>query len=151
MALGYLGSRIIEAVFCGVAVIGPLSLITISRGYLKSGASDAYLQTVGTLSIADRVSVAGLLIPIFFVLGAMLFYSLLYQSKLLPRFIAIWGLVAAVLILILNLLSLKLEIGIGPGLIFALPMILNEIFLGIWLIVKGFNSAAIVSKPVKTD
>jgi hypothetical protein len=39
----------------------------------------------------------------------------------------------------MNLLSLKLEIGLGISMIFALPIILNEIFMGIWLIVKGFN------------
>lgn len=146
IALGYLGFRIIEAVFCCVIVIAPLSLITLSQEYLKAGAADAaYFQTVGTLSIAERASVSSLLIPIFFSLGALLFYYLLYQSKLLPRFISVWGLIGVALILTLNLLSLNLEIGISIGLIFALPMILNEIFLGIWLIVKGFDPSAIVS------
>ena len=70
----------------------------------------------------------------------MLYYSL-YQSKLLPRFISVWGLIGAALILILNLLSAFLEIG-NIALIFALPMISNEVFLGIWLIVKGFGLSA---------
>ena len=39
-------------------------------------------------------------------------------------------------------LHLNLEIGISTGMILALPIILNEIFLRIWLIVKGFNSSA---------
>jgi len=146
IAVGYLGIRIVEAVFCTVIVISPLSLITLSQEYLKAGAADAaYYQTVGVLSIAERASVIGLLIPVFFSLGALLFYYLLYQSKLLPRFISVWGLIAAVLILILNLLSLNFEVGISIGLILALPIILNEIFLGIWLIVKGFNPSAIAS------
>jgi hypothetical protein len=142
-ALGYLGFRIVEAVFCSVIVISPLSLITLSQGYAKAGAAEAaYLQTTGALSIAERASVTGLVIPIFFCLGALLFYSLLYQSKLLPRFISVWGLIATALIIILNFLSLNMEISISIGLIFALPIILNEIFLGIWLIVKGFNLSA---------
>jgi len=146
IAVGYLGIRIVEAVFCTVIVISPLSLITLSQEYLKASAADAaYYQTVGVLSIAERASVIGLLIPVFFSLGALLFYYLLYQSKLLPRFISVWGLIAAVLILILNLLSLNFEAGISIGLILALPIILNEIFLGIWLIVKGFNPSAIAS------
>ena len=150
IALGYLGFRIIESVFCSVIVISPLSLIALSQEYLKAGASDAsYFQTVGTLSIAERASVAGLLIPVFLSLGALLFYYLLYQSKLLPRFISVWGLIGVALILTLNLLSLSLEVGISIGLIFALPIISNEIFLGIWLIVKGFNSSAIASGSAK--
>ena len=153
IALGYLGTRIIESVFCIVIVISPLSLITLSQEYLEAGASDAsYFQTVGTLSIAERASVAGLLIPVFFSLGALLFYYLLYQSKLIPRFISVWGLIGVALILTLNLLlTLNLEVGISIGLIFALPIISNEIFLGIWLIVKGFNPSVIASESVKTD
>jgi hypothetical protein len=141
IALGYLGFRIIEAVFCSIIVISPLSLIPLSQEYAKAGASDAaYFQTVGALSMAERASVAGLLIPVFFGLGALLFYYSLYQSKLLPRFMSVWGFIGAALILILNLLSAFLEIG-NIALIFALPMISNEIFLGIWLIVKGFDSS----------
>jgi hypothetical protein len=151
LALGYLGLRLIEAVFCCVIVISPLSLITLSQRYLKAGAPDAsYFQTVGALSIAERASVVGLLIPVFFSLGALLFYYLLYQSKLLPRFISVWGLIGAALILTLNLLStLNVEVGNSIGLIFALPIISNEIFLGIWLIVKGFNPSAIASRSEK--
>jgi hypothetical protein len=148
IALGYLGFRIIESVFCCVIVISPLSLITLSQEYLKAGAADAaYFQTVGTLSIAERAGVSSLLIPIFFSLGALLFYYLLYQSKLLPRFISVWGFIGAVLILTLNLLLILnlLEEGMSTVLIFALPIILNEIFLGIWLIVKGFSPSAIAS------
>ena len=149
IALGYLGFRIIESVFCSVIVISPLSLITLSQNYLEAGAPEAsYFQTVGALSIAERASVVGLLIPVFLSLGGMLFYYLLFQSQLLPRFIAIWGFVGVVLILALNLLStFNLEIGLSISLIFALPIITNEVFLGVWLIVKGFNPSAFVSEP----
>jgi hypothetical protein len=146
IALGYLGLRTIEAVFCCVIVISPLSLITLSQEYVKAGALDAsYYQAAGALSIAERASVAGLLIPVFLGLGALLFYRALYQFKLLPRFISIWGLVGAALILALNvLLTFGVEVG-SIGMVLALPIISNEIFLGIWLIAKGFNPSAIAS------
>jgi hypothetical protein len=152
IALGYLGFRIIESVFCSIIIISPLSLITFSQEYLKAGAADAsYYQSLGSLAIAARSNVVGLLIPVFFSLGALLFYYLLYQSRLVPRFISVWGLIGAVLILTLNLLltSNLLEAGIATGLIFALPMMTNEIFIAIWLIVKGFNSSAISSMAEK--
>jgi len=152
MALGYLGFRIIESVFCSVIVVSPLSLITISQEYVNAGTSDAsYIQTVGTLSIAGRSNVVGLLIPVFFSLGALLLYSLLYRSNLIPRFISVWGLIGVALILTLNLLltSNLLAVNVSTGLIFALPIMTNEIFLAIWLIVKGFNSSAITPESVK--
>jgi hypothetical protein len=73
----------------------------------------------------------------------------LYQFKLLPKFISIWGFVGAALILALNvLLTFGVEVG-SIGLVLALPIISNEIFLGIWLIAKGFNPSAIASRSAK--
>jgi Domain of unknown function (DUF4386) len=80
--------------------------------------------------------------PLFFSLGAMLFYTLLYRSRLLPCFISVWGFIGAALILIMNIANLGADLGLGVTLVFVLPIILNEIFLGIWLIVRGFNPSA---------
>jgi hypothetical protein len=148
-ALGYLGLRIVESVFCCVIVISPLSLIRLSQQYVKAGASNAsYYQAAGALSIAGRASVAGLLIPVFLGLGALLFYRALYRFRLLPRSVSVWGLVGATLILALNiLLTFGVEVG-SIGLVLALPIISNEIFLGIWLIAKGFNPSATASGTV---
>jgi hypothetical protein len=143
LAVGYLAIRSVEAVVCSIIVIGPLALLTLSREYGQAGAAEAaYLQAAGALGIAERARVAGLLIPLFFSLGAMLFYTLLYCSRLLPRFISVWGFIGAALILILNIANLGAELGLGVSLVFALPIILNELFLGIWLIVRGFNPSA---------
>ncbi len=142
MAVGYLGFRLVEAVFCSMIVIAPLSLMTLSREYLKAGISDVQFRAAGILAVVERASVANLLILVFFCLGAFLLYSLLYQTKLLPRFISVWGLVAVVSVLVINLLSLKLEVDMGISMIFALPIILNEVFMGIWLIARGFNPVA---------
>jgi hypothetical protein len=134
-AVGYLSLRIVEAVFCSLMVVSPLSLIRLGQNQPQASAA---------LSIAERASISGVLVPVFFSLGALLLYSSLYQSKLLPRFIPIWGLVAAALILTLNLLSaFGLELGMGISMVFALPIILNEIFMGIWLIAKGLNLSAV--------
>ena len=146
MALGYLAFRIVEGVFGCLIVISPLSLVTLSQAYLNVGAADASTyEVVGALSMAQRASVADLLIPVFLGLGGLLLYSILYRSRLVPRFVAVWGLIGAVLILVMNLLlTFGAEIG-DVGLLLALPIITNEIFLGIWLLVKGFNPSAIAS------
>jgi len=149
LALGYVGIRVVEAAILTVAVISPLSLITLSQEYLTAGASDAsYFQTLGTLLMAARAHLAGLVLAVFFSLGALLLYYLLYRSKLVPRFISVWGFIAVALLLTWNLLE-AFGISISAGMILALPIILNEIFLGIWLIVRGFNSFAIASESAK--
>ena len=151
LALGYIALRIIEAVIVIAAVISPLSLIALSQEYVKAGAPDAsYFQTLGTSFLEARALWVDLMLGIFFSLGALLFYYLLYQSKLVPRWLSVWGLIAVALLLTWNLLEM-FSISIYAGMILALPIILNEIFLGIWLIVKGFNSSAIASESAKTD
>jgi len=79
-----------------------------------------------------------------FAVAALLFYYLLYQSNLVPRWISVWGVIAAGLLVLVNLLEVM---GIIPGLmILYLPIILNEVVLAIWLMVKGFNPSAIASE-----
>lgn len=118
-------------------------------GPVTAGASDAsYFQTLGNSFIAVRGHLISQILGIFFSLGALLFYYLLYQSRLVPRFISVWGLIAVVLVFTWNFLEL-LGLSITAGIVFGLPIILNEIFLGIWLIVKGFDSSAFASRYAK--
>lgn len=143
LALGYVGFRVVEAAILVVAVISPLLLTTLSQEYVARGASDVLpFQVLGALLTAARAHLTGLLVPVFFGLAALLFYCLLYQSRLVPRFISVWGLIAVVLILAWNLME-TFGISIAAGMLLGLPIILNEIFLGIWLIVKGFNPSAV--------
>jgi hypothetical protein len=146
IALGYFGFRLLEAATLVVAVISPLSFITLSQEYIGTQAADvSYFQTLGTLLITARSLLTGLLTAVFFSLAALLLYYLFYQSKLVPRWLSVWGLIAVVLVLTWNLLE-TFGISISAGIIFGLPIILNEIFLGIWLLVKGFNPSAIASE-----
>jgi hypothetical protein len=139
IALGYVGFRIIESIFCIVSAMIPVALIKLSREYKNAGTS--YMHTLSTFIIEARTELAELLIPVFFGLGALLFYYLLYKSKLIPRLISVWGFIGAILILILCFIEGNTII----NMIFVLPIILNEIFLGIWLIVKGFDKSRIIS------
>jgi hypothetical protein len=148
-ALGYVAFRIIEAVIIIAAVISPLALIALSQEYLTAGASDASsYQTIGRSFIAVREHLLGQMLGIFFSLGALLFYCLLYRTKLVPRFISVWGFVGVALVLAWNLLEL-FGYHFSAGIIFGLAIILNELFLGIWLIAKGFDLSTIVSDSAK--
>jgi hypothetical protein len=142
MATGYVGFRIIESFCCIIAVIVPLLLVPLSQKYTGANMSDnSVIQTLSTVLMNVRIQMAGLLIPVFFSLGALLLYSVLYTSKLLPRFIPVWGLIGVLSITALNLFEFDTHI----KMMLALPIILNEIFMGIWLIAKGFNQSGKIS------
>ena len=145
LAASYLGTRVIEAVILSIAAVSPLLIVTLSQEYLAAGATDAApFQTAGALVMAARGHLASLLTPIFFSLAALLLYYFLYRSRLVPRFIPVWGFIAVVSLFTWNMLE-AFGLSISAGMVFALPMILNEIFLGIWLLAKGFSSPALAA------
>lgn len=144
LAMGYVAFRIIEVAILVIAALSPLVLLSLSREVGSAVPVDvAYFQAVGAVLISARAQLTGMLLTVFFSLGALMFYYFLYRSRLVPRWLSAWGLIAAVLVLIWNLLE-AFGINISAGLIFGLPIILNEITLGIWLIAKGFSQERII-------
>lgn len=138
MALGFVGFRLIEFVMQTLADLSPLSLLSLSEEFVKTGAPAASaLYTQGTLLLAERYW-AFQMISITFVLGAVLFYIMMYRSQLIPRFISIWGFVGVAVVFVNTILDM---LGVPPGNL-GVIMLLNELFLGVWLIVKGFNQPA---------
>ena len=79
--------------------------------------------------------------------GLILCYSF-YKSKLVPRFLAVWGLVGYAVILGGSVLEV---LGFNLLTIHAIPGGLWEVFIGVWLIVRGFNPSAFASEPDTTD
>jgi hypothetical protein len=74
----------------------------------------------------------------FFIAGALLFYLLLFRTRLVPGFLSVWGLAASVILLVVTGLGLA---GIEHVILDALlmPIVANEVVLAIWLMVKGFS------------
>jgi hypothetical protein len=150
LALGYVGFRLFEAVLFVITEINELSLINVSEGYLNGGEADAaYFQNLGSSIQAENLWIF-LFYVLIFTLGGLIFYSALYKSRVVPRFISIWGLIAAALLLVGTVL-IMLEVDTGAlgnywELITAAPIAVNEMVLALWLIIKGFNSSAIISE-----
>ena len=149
LALGYAGARIAEGVLFIVNVIFILTLLTLSQEFVKAGAPDAsYYQTSGTLLLAAGDWAFLLGFGLAFALSALILNSLLYQTKLIPRWLSGWGFVGAVLIFVYYLLQF---FSTNQVEILFLPIAVQEMVFAVWLIIKGFNSPAIVSESVKTE
>ena len=117
----------------------------------KKTARDASnFQTLGALLLALK-DWASVVENFPYGLGALMFNYMLYQSKLIPRWLSGWGLVGGTLMLAMGLLRMfgRSVTARERAVFLAIPLILNELVLAVWLIVKGFNSSAIISPPVK--
>ena len=147
MAIGYLAFRIVDAVFIAVMVLFVLVQIPLGSEYLKAAASDAsFFQALSALFSQAQQYAYQIGMSALGVSGLMLCYTL-YRAKLVPGWLAIWGLVGYAVILV-GMLSAIMGSGLGD--LSSYPGGLWEMFVGVWLIVKGFNPSAIASLSAKT-
>lgn len=151
LAIGFVVFRAgLEAVSHLAVVVSMLLVLPLSQIYLQAGTSAAsHLPAFGRLLLeTNEISAIG---SIVFCLGAMMFYYVLYQAKLVPRWLSAWGLLAAILYLAEGVLSMSSLIGSMSiiGVALDLPLALQEMVLAVWLIVKGFESSSDSETAVK--
>ena len=153
LALGYVVVRggLEAGIYLAIATSW-LFLVALSQVHVQVGVLDASnFQALGTLLLEAKE--IGSILTIVFCLGALIFNYLLYQTKLVPRWLSGWGLIAIAPYLAAGLLAM---FGIIDTLsptyaILNLPLGLQEMVLAVWLIVKGFDSSATVFRAAKTE
>lgn len=139
IALIALGFFVAEGIILAVSKIGTYALIPLSQEFVQAGTPESsYYQTLGDF-LYYGVDRRGYDIHmLFFCLGAILWYYLLYISRYIPPALALWGLIAICLLTIPILMQLY-DRDLTQLMILGLLYLPFEIVLGIWLIVKGFN------------
>jgi hypothetical protein len=154
LALGYVTARVVECVFIAVGILSLLTVVTL-RQEAAAGTDAASLIAVGKSLVAlhDWTFLLGPGFVVGIGNGLILGY-LMYTSRLVPRYLAVLGLIAGPVLLarFVGILFGVFEPGSVLGSIMGAPEFFWELLLGIWLIVKGFNpSAAVLSEPGTTD
>jgi hypothetical protein len=144
LALGYVVFRgaLEMAAYIAMAVVW-MFLILISREAAASGASG--LQALGAVFLKGNDSIGNILV-IIFSLDALMLYTLLYQSRLVPRWISVWGFIAVLLHFSTAFLMMfrLVEHGMSAA-VDAInpPIFLQEMVMALWLIAGGFDPAAV--------
>jgi uncharacterized membrane protein len=148
IAVGYLGFRIMDGLIIAIMVLFILIQIPIGSEYVNAGASDASsLQALSTVFMQAQLDAYNIAMITLGISGLILCYSF-YKSKLVPRILAVWGLVGYAVILCGSVLEV---LGFNLLTIHAIPGGLWEMFIGVWLIVKGFNPSAFVSESANPE
>lgn len=148
IAVGYLGFRIVDAVFLAIMALFVLIQIPLGNEYLRAGASDtSYLQALSTVAIQAQLYAYEIAMTFLGIAGLMLCYTF-YRATLVPKLVAVWGLVGYATLLCGSVLQV---LGFDLLSIHTIPGGLWELFIGVWLIAKGFNSSAFISDSDKTD
>ncbi|MDX8366038.1 DUF4386 domain-containing protein [Cytobacillus sp. IB215665] len=123
-----------------LAVVSWLLLSVFSKEFTAAGAEEASLQVIGNVLLQAN-DIMSPVTTIVFIIGAMLLYTLFYLTKLLPRWLSVWGLIGAVIYLAVDLLKL-FGLNLNLEMLYA-PLGVQEMIMALWLIIKGFNQAAL--------
>ena len=148
VALGFLGSRVLEASTIFADVVCLMTIVTLRR----TGVGAEALVTGKTLiALYGLFRLGQNLMP---AVNDLLLGSLLYHSRLVPRVLPLLGIIGAPF-LIANTIVFLFGISSGPLYVLTgigvLPIALFEFSLGVWLTFKGFNSAAVASLVAKSQ
>lgn len=132
-----------------VYTLGFLALVVLGNEYIATGAGSTVLQSMGNVlyQFQDRLAPVN---SIIFLIGTTCLYLSFYRTRLIPRWLSVWGLIGVVLYMAYALLHFfHLDNGIG----FYLQMVMapQEMVMGVWLIVKGFNPSAIAALFAKKE
>jgi Domain of unknown function (DUF4386) len=146
LSLGFVAARIVESAFIAVGVLTVLAQVTMREN--PAGASDASLTAVGASleALHDWTFALGPGVVVGVGNGMILGY-LMYRTGLIPRGMAMLGLVAGPLLVISGTAVIfgLYEQFTPPAMAMALPEFVWELSLGIYLVVKGFRPSAVAA------
>jgi hypothetical protein len=145
LILGYVTARVMECVFIAVGILSLLTVVSLRQG-AAAGADAASLLTAGESLVAlhewTRQLGPGFVVGVG---NGLILGYLMYTSALVPRGMAVLGLVGGPLIIASGvgvLLGVIEEGGVVQGLA-TIPEFFWELLLGVWPIVRGFDPSAI--------
>ena len=146
IALGFVTARVVESAFIAVGILSLLTLVTLRQE--AAGADAGSLVAVGNALVA--IHDWTFLLGPGFVVGVgngMLLGYLMYRSGLVPRPMAVLGLIAGPVLCASGIAVIfgVVEQGSAGHLIPSLPEFVWELWLGIYLIVKGFKPSPITA------
>lgn len=141
LAAGYIGLRAFENVFYVAGTMGLLIMLTVSQGETlgSAGATDVAVWGAALAAVHSWAVLLGTLI--FAGLGSVVLNTILFQARLVPRWLSGWGLLGAAGVFTYGVVGL---LGYGTGLgsplmLLAMPLALQEMVFAAWLLVKGLE------------
>jgi hypothetical protein len=148
LALGYgvFRGAVETATYMGTTACW-LLLVPFAQGYAETSNASAFQNLAASLQqVGGGIDIIRIIV---FSLGALMLYSMLYTSNLVPRWISVWGFIAILPDLATAFLDVfgLMDASMSGGTFFlSFPIFLQEMVMAVWLIVKGFNLSAINSE-----
>lgn len=141
MAFGAAAARVVAAALVLVGTLSLLALLTVAQEWGSASPAGAGTDASVQALLAVRDWGANFMISLPFLLGAGLYYYLMYRNSIVPRWLSVWGLLAVALSFAATLYSgFTQDFGFSTGsTALNAPIALQEMVVAVWLIAKGFN------------
>lgn len=137
LAVGAVAFRSAEAVFSVLAALGLVALLA------PAGSADpAAVRVLTDVVLTVREASNYVIGVVLFGIAATMYYTVMYRARIVPRFLVVWGLAGVALIVATALATLldgppyAIE---GAVAVLAVPIAVQEVVLGVWLLVRGFR------------
>jgi Domain of unknown function (DUF4386) len=146
LALGYVAARLVECTFIAIGIVSLLAVVTLRQDFAAAGGESGSFVTVGRslVAIHDWTFLLG---PgwVVGVGNGLILGWLMYRSGLVPRGMALLGLVAGPVLLAWGTAVLLgvIEQDSPLKLLATAPEFVWELSLGIYLMVKGFKASGV--------
>jgi len=141
-ALGFFSLRFTEALFSLMYVVIQLTMLNLSKEFVDGADDLSAFEASGTMLLEARDWAFAMGAGLAFNLSALLLNYLLYRSRLVPRWLSVWGFVGAALWMIVWFPQIyDVELGVLEAAF--VPIALQEMVFAVYLIVRGFDAPAL--------
>jgi hypothetical protein len=151
LGMAYTGFRVVEAIFIIFSTVCLLGMLSIGQDYAAGQLDEASARSMGALlsTLRDWSLLFGTVI--FLGLGCLTLNYLLYRSKLVPRWLSVFGLIGGIGILIYGILGLfgTETSSFDATTLLAAPIAVQEMVFASWLIIKGFDTPTNIAGVVQ--
>ena len=142
LALAVMGFRLIEGALQIVGAVVLIALLAVSREFVKAGSPpDSFFQPAAAAikTVRDWAANGSAVFP--WCVGAFIYYTVFYTTRLIPRWLSVWGLLGLTLFLVS---AVAVMFGFirsfsTTQMVLSLPIMVQEMVLAVWLIVKGYK------------
>ena len=124
-----------------LSTLAILAFVVLGNEYVAANAVSTDLQSIGN-ALYNFIDLMGPINSLMFLIGATCLYVSFYRTKLIPRWLSIWGLIGVIPYFAYAFLHF-FHLDTGFGMYFQMVLAPQEIVMGAWLVIKGFNKKAL--------
>ncbi|GAA0749768.1 DUF4386 domain-containing protein [Gaetbulibacter jejuensis] len=151
LVLGFLSFRIISGVVLIIGSVILLSILVVSQEFVKSSSENQWsFEAFGNVLKITRDYINHIFMVFTISIANLLLYILFFKTKLIPKWLSVWGILGTILSIAASVLLLFNIVDVISVEYLALnaPTGVFELVLGFWLVIKGFKKVIPQKKPI---